>query len=113
MTPEEKEAKRIEGEKRIADWKAANPERFAEIQRKAKETVNKFLEERNVLRETNLDAYMAIINNEPQASRNPELLLIKEERSLVATEMRNDAIEKKKAEHEKMVAERKAARDKK
>lgn len=98
MTPEEERAaKRAESEKRIADWKAANPERFANIQIKARETVDKFLEERKVLRETNLDAYMKIINNEPQASRDPVLLLAKEERNLVATEMRNDAIEKKKA----------------
>ncbi len=98
MTPEEeKTAKKAESEKRIADWKATNPERFAEIQKKAKETVDKFLEERKVLRETNLDAYMKIINNEPQASRDPALLLAKEERNLVATEMRNDLLEKRKS----------------
>lgn len=112
MTPEEKVARQLESEKRIADWKAANPEKFAEIQRQAKATVDKFLEERKVLRETNLDEYMKIINNEPTASRDPELLLAKEERNLVATEMRNDAVAKKKADFEKAQAEKRAARGK-
>ena len=110
LTPEERMAQQAEAEKKITDWKVSNPERAAECERIAKENTDKFLEERKVLRETDHDAYMKLINNEPSASRDPELYYAKQLRSLVAAEMKNDAIAKKKADFEKAQAERIAAR---
>ncbi|MDC3266407.1 hypothetical protein OAU13_00610 [bacterium] len=109
-TSEERAAQQAEAEKKIADWKTSNPERAAECERLARENTDKFLEERKVLRETDHDAYMKLINNEPSASRDPELYFAKQLRNLVATEMRNDAIAKRKADFEKAQAEKRAAR---
>lgn len=110
LTPEERAAQLADAEKRIADWKVSNPERAAECERIAKENTDRFLEERKVLRETDHDAYMKLINNEPSASRDPELYYTKQLRNLIAAEMRNDAIAKRKANFEKAQAEKRAAR---
>ncbi len=127
MTPEEKLAKKVESDKRYAEWIANNPDRVAEAERLAREGTDKFLEERKVMRETNLDEYLKLINNEPTASRDPDLYFDRLKRNIIAGEMKKDAVEKRKtdfeaeraakhaakiAEHEKKIAERNAARGK-
>lgn len=103
MTPEE-------SKKMIEEWVAANPERGAEATRIAKENTQKFLDEREHLRTTNLDEYMKIINNEPKASRDPDLYFDKQLRDIVREEMRKDLLAKREADRAKMLAEKAAAR---
>jgi hypothetical protein len=111
MTPEEeKAAKKAESAKRYADWVANNPDRVAEAERVAREGTDKFLEERRVMRETDLDAYMKLINNEPTASRDPDLYFEKLKRHYIQDEMKKDAIAKKKADFEAERAAKLAAR---
>ena len=105
MTPEE-------SKKMITDWIANNPVKGAELEKIARENTDKFLEERKVLRETDHDAYMKLISNEPSASRDPELYYDKQLRNLVTAEMRNEAIAKKMAAREAERAAKLAARGK-
>jgi hypothetical protein len=106
MTPEEKLAKKLESDKRYAEWVANNPEKVAEAERLAREGTDKFLEERRVLRETDLDAYMKLVGNEPSASRDPDLYFDKLKRNLIADEMKKDAVAKRNAEHAAKLAAR-------
>lgn len=99
-----------DAEQRIAEWKANNPQRTSELEQQARTLTDQFLDERRSLRESDLDAYMKIVNNEPSASRDPDLYYAKQLRTLVATAMREDAIAKRQADFERAREEKLAAR---
>jgi hypothetical protein len=106
MTPEEKATRQVETEQRVAEWRASNPERAAEVDRLAREATDKFLEERRVMRETNLDAYLKLVANEPTAARDPDLYFAKQQRNLQNQEMKKDLIAKREAERAAKLAAR-------
>jgi hypothetical protein len=116
LTPEGKEARIAEQwatEKviELLEWRANNPEKAAECAKKAREITAQWLEDRRVMRETNLEAFVAMVKNEAPGSKDPSRHTYLQERTLVANMRREEAIAKKQADFEKERAERLAARE--
>jgi hypothetical protein len=116
LTPEEKEARIAEQwatEKvtELLEWRKNNPEKAAECARQAREITAKWLEDRRIMRETNLEAFVAMVKNEAPGSKDPSRHTYLQERTLVANMRREEAIAKKNADFAKAQAEKEAARD--
>ena len=116
LTPEGKEARIAEQwatEKvtELLEWRKNNPEKAAECARQAREITAKWLEERRVMRETNLEAFVAMVKNEAPGSKDPSRHTYLEERKLVVAMRREEAIAKKNADFAKEQAEKMAARE--
>ena len=95
----------------ILEWRVNNPEKAAECARQARELTAKWLEERRFMRETNLEAFVAMIKNEAPGSQDPSRHTYLEERKLVTTLRREEAIAKRNADYAKAQAEKEAVRD--
>ena len=95
----------------ILEWRVNNLEKAAECARQARELTAKWLEERRVMRETNLEAFVAMIKNEAPGSQDPSRHTYLEERKLVTTLRREEAIAKRNADYAKAQAEKEAVRD--
>ena len=116
LTPEGKEARIAEQwatEKvtEILEWRKNNPEKAAECARQAREITAKWLEDRRIMRETNLEAFVAMVKNEAPGSQDPSRHTYLQERTLVVAMRREEAIAKKNADFAKAQAEKEAARD--
>lgn len=116
LTPEGKEARIAEqwGTEKVTEileWRVNNPEKAAECARQARELTGKWLEERRVMRETNLEAFVAMIKNEAPGSQDPSRHTYLEERKLVVALRREEAIAKKEADFAKAQAEKEAVRN--
>jgi len=116
LTPEGKEARIAEQwttEKvtEILDWRVNNPEKAAECARQARELTAKWLEDRRIMRETNLEAFVAMVKNEAPGSQDPSRHTYLEERKLVVAMRREEAIAKRDADFAKAQAEKLAARE--
>ena len=116
LTPEGKEARIAEQwatEKvtELLEWRKNNPEKAAECARQAREITAKWLEDRRIMRETNLEAFVAMVKNEAPGSQDPSRHTYLQERTLVVAMRREEAIAKKNADFAKAQAEKEAARD--
>lgn len=116
LTPEGKEARiaeqwATEKATELLEWRKNNPEKAAECARQAREITAKWLEERRVMRETNLEAFVAMVKNEAPGSKDPSRHTYLEERKLIANLRREEMIAKKQADYEKAQAEKLAARE--
>ena len=116
LTPEGKEARIAEQwatEKvtEILEGRKNNPEKAAECARQAREITAKLLEDRRIMRETNLEAFVAMVKNEAPGSQDPSRHTYLEERKLVVAMRREEAIAKKNADFAKAQAEKEAARE--
>ena len=116
LTPEGKEARIAEQwatEKvtELLEWRKNNPEKAAECARQAREITAKWLEDRRIMKETNLEAFVAMVKNEAPGSQDPSRHTYLQERTLVVAMRREEAIAKKNADFAKAQAEKEAARD--
>jgi len=112
LTPEGKEARIAEQwatEKvtELLEWRKNNPEKAAECARQAREITAKWLEDRRIMKETNLEAFVAMIKNEAPGSQDPSRHTYLEERKLVTALRREEAIAKKEAERAAKLAAKK------
>ena len=111
LTPEGKEARIAEQwatEKvtEILEWRTNNPEKAAECARQAREITAKWLEDRRIMKETNLEAFVAMVKNEAPGSQDPSRHTYLEERKLVTALRREEMIAKKEAERVAKLAAR-------
>lgn len=95
----------------LIEWRSKNPEKVAEFAKKAREITAQWLEDRRIMRETNLEAFVAMAKNEAPGSKDPSRHTYLEERKLTTDFMRDQAIAEKTAKFEKERAEKEAARD--
>lgn len=116
LTPEEKEARiaeqwATEKVREILEWRVNNPEKAAECARQAREITAKWLEDRRIMKETNLEAFVAMVKNEAPGSKDPSRHTYLQERTLVANMRRDELIAKRDADRAKAQAEKEAARE--
>jgi len=116
LTPEGKEARIAEqwATEKVTDileWRTNNPEKAVECAKQAREITAKWSEDRRIMRETNLEAFVAMVKNEAPGSQDPSRHTYLEERKLVVAMRREEAIAKKDADFAKAQAEKEAARD--
>ena len=116
LTPEGKEARiaeqwATEKETRVLEWRVNNPEKAAECAKKARELTAEWSEQRRVMMETNLEAFLAMVKTEASGSQDPSRHTYIQERKLVTALMREEAIAKKEADFAKAQAEKEAVRE--
>lgn len=116
LSPEGKEARiaeqwATEKAANLIEWRSKNPEKVAEFAKKAREITAQWLEDRRIMKETNLEAFVAMVKNEAPGSQDPSRHTYLEERKLTTDFMRDQAIAEKTAKFEKERAEKLAARE--
>jgi hypothetical protein len=116
LSPEAKEARiaeqwATEKAANLIEWRSKNPEKVAEFAKKAREITAQWLEDRRIMKETNLEAFVAMVKNEAPGSQDPSRHTYLEERKLTTDFMRDQAIAERTAKVEKERAEKDAARD--
>jgi len=111
LSPEAKEARiaeqwATEKAANLIEWRSKNPEKVAEFAKKAREITDQWLEDRRIMKETNLEAFVAMIKNEAPGNQDPSRHTYLEERTLTANFMRDQAIAERNAQRAAKLAER-------
>jgi len=111
LSPEAKEARiaeqwATEKAANLIEWRSKNPEKVAEFAKKAREITAQWLEDRRIMKETNLEAFVAMIKNEAPGCQDPSRHTYLEERTLTANFMRDQAIAERNAQRAAKLAER-------
>jgi len=111
LSPEAKEARiaeqwATEKAANLIEWRSKNPEKVAEFAKKAREITDQWLEDRRIMKETNLEAFVAMIKNEAPGCQDPSRHTYLEERTLTANFMRDQAIAERNAQRAAKLAER-------
>lgn len=86
LTPEERAAKKEKIQRALADWKAKNPEKAAEFDKRSKERIQKRQVELQNLKKTDPEGYKARIDKaiEKMKARNPEKFAKREKAEMPA-----------------------------
>ena len=115
LSPEAKEARiaeqwATEKAANLIEWRSKNPERVAEFAKKAREITAQWLEDRRIMRETDLAKFAEMVKNEAPGSKDPSRHTYLEERKLTTDFMRDQAIAEKTAKFERERAAKELAR---
>jgi len=104
LTPEERAAKKEKIQRARADWKAKNPEKAAELDKRSKERIQKRQVELQNLKKTDPEGYKARVDKaiEKMKARNPEKFAKREAKVAKF----NAAREERREERKKFIAQR-------